>query len=34
MAAFMALSSLLVSVMLPAGPQQAKPQEGTTITPN
>jgi len=30
----MALSSLLVSVMLPAAPQQPKPQEGATITPN
>jgi general secretion pathway protein D len=33
-AAAMALSSLLVSVMLPAAPQQPKPQEGATITPN
>lgn len=33
-AAVMALSSLLVSVMLPAAPQQPKPQEGATITPN
>jgi general secretion pathway protein D len=32
-AAVMALSSLLVSVMLPAAPQP-KPQEGATITPN
>jgi general secretion pathway protein D len=32
-AAAMALSSLLVSVMLPAAPQP-KPQEGATITPN
>ncbi|HMI74833.1 MAG TPA: type II secretion system secretin GspD, partial [Steroidobacteraceae bacterium] len=33
-AAVMALSGLLVSVMLPAAPQQPKPQEGATITPN
>jgi len=30
----MALSSLLVWVVLPAAPQQPKPQEGATITPN
>jgi general secretion pathway protein D len=33
-AAVMALSSLLVWVVLPAAPQQPKPQEGATITPN
>jgi general secretion pathway protein D len=33
-AAVVALSSVLVSVMLPAAPQQPKPQEGATITPN
>src|SRR5450755_1274055 len=33
-AAVVALSGLLVSVILPAASQQPKPQEGATITPN
>jgi len=32
--AVVVLSSLLGSVALPAAPQQPKPQEGATITPN